>query len=132
MKIWYRPNINTVSIGNLVLHLCGNVRQWLISGLGGAEDHRERQKEFDEKGPLPTIELIEMIDQLATEIEVVLQGLAPSDLITERTIQGYPSTGVFHSGSCGRAFFIPCRSSNDSGEITKKHGYGVLCRQGLG
>ena len=94
VEIWYRPNINTVSIGNLVLHLCGNVRQWLISGLGGAEDHRERQKEFDEKGPLPTLQLMEMIDQLASDIEVVLEGLAPADLIAEKTIQGYPSTGV--------------------------------------
>jgi len=94
VEIWYRPNTNTVSIGNLVLHLCGNVRQWLISGLGGAEDHRERQMEFNEKGPLPTIELMEMIDQLAADIEVVLEGLSSADLIGERSIQGYPSTGV--------------------------------------
>lgn len=93
-EIWYRPNTNTVSIGNLVLHLCGNVRQWLISGLGGAPDHRERQREFDEPGPLPTSELREKLDKLETDIEAVLEGLSTSDLITERTIQGYESSGV--------------------------------------
>jgi len=93
-EIWYRPNTHTVSIGNLVLHLCGNVRQWLISGLGGAPDHRDRQREFDEPGPLPTSELRKKLDKLTNDIEAVLEGLSTSDLITERTIQGYKSTGV--------------------------------------
>lgn len=93
-EIWYRPNTHTVSIGNLVLHLNGNVRQWLISGLGGAPDLRQRQQEFDETGPIPTSELKEMLDILENDIEVVLEGLSTSDLITERTIQGYKSSGV--------------------------------------
>jgi uncharacterized damage-inducible protein DinB len=93
-EIWYRPNTHTVSIGNLVLHLNGNVRQWLISGLGGAPDLRQRQQEFDETGPKPTSELKEMLDILENDIEVVLEGLSTSDLITERTIQGYKSSGV--------------------------------------
>jgi uncharacterized damage-inducible protein DinB len=92
--IWYRPNSNTVSIGNLVLHLCGNVRQWLISGLGGAADHRQRQQEFNETGPLPTIELHQMLDQLATEIEVVLEGLTESSLVSEYQVQGNTVNGV--------------------------------------
>ena len=93
-EIWYRPNTHTVSIGNLVLHLNGNVRQWLISGLGGAPDLRRRQQEFDKMGPIPTSELKEMLDILENDIEVVLEGLSKSDLITERTIQGYKSSGV--------------------------------------
>ncbi len=93
-EIWFRPNAHTVSIGNLVLHLNGNVRQWLISGLGGAPDHRKRQQEFDEEGPIPTSELKEMLDTLENDIEAVLEGLSTSDLITEHTIQGYNSSGV--------------------------------------
>ncbi len=93
-EIWYRPNTHTVSIGNLVLHLNGNVRQWLISGLGGAPDLRQRQQEFDETGPIPISELKEMLDILENDIEVVLEGLSTSDLITERIIQGYKSSGV--------------------------------------
>src|SRR5215469_11105270 len=57
-EIWWRPNAASNSAGNLVLHLCGNVRQWIISGLGGAEDCRERDVEFSEQGPVPREELV--------------------------------------------------------------------------
>lgn len=93
-EIWYRPNSNTVSIGNLVLHLCGNVRQWLISGLGGAADHRQRQQEFDETGPLPTNELHQMLDQLTAEIKAVLEGLTETSLVSEYLVQGNSVSGV--------------------------------------
>jgi len=52
-EIWWRPNAASNSAGNLVLHLCGNVRQWIISGLGGAPDVRVRDKEFSERGRFP-------------------------------------------------------------------------------
>lgn len=93
-EVWYRPNENTVSIGNLVLHLCGNVRQWLISGLGGAPDHRNRQQEFDEIGPLPIADLRKMLDILAVDIKVVLEGMDESVLAAEYTIQGLSVSGV--------------------------------------
>src|SRR5438876_12015945 len=51
-EIWWRPNEASNSAGNIVLHLCGNVHQWIISGLGGTPDTRERDKEFSERGPI--------------------------------------------------------------------------------
>jgi len=45
--LWWRPNAVSNSVGNLMLHLSGNVRQWIVSGLGGAPDDRVRQLEFD-------------------------------------------------------------------------------------
>jgi uncharacterized damage-inducible protein DinB len=93
-EIWFRPNQNTVSIGNLVLHLCGNVRQWLISGLGGVSDNRERQQEFDASGPLPTEQLTDSLESLTKEIERVLEQLTTDDLLASRSIQGYKSSGV--------------------------------------
>lgn len=93
-EIWFRPNENTVSIGNLVLHLCGNVRQWLISGLGGAPDHRERQLEFDEPGPLPTEKLRVQLDKLSREIEATLEGLSPIQLASSYHVQGNQVSGV--------------------------------------
>ncbi|MGH9651714.1 MAG: hypothetical protein ACRD3I_14770, partial [Terriglobales bacterium] len=44
-EIWWRPHRTSNSVGNLLLHLEGNVRQWIISGLGGAPDRRERDTE---------------------------------------------------------------------------------------
>ncbi|GJM29598.1 MAG: hypothetical protein DHS20C17_22330 [Cyclobacteriaceae bacterium] len=92
--IWFRPNQNTVSIGNLVLHLCGNVRQWLISGMGGAPDHRKRQLEFDEEGPIASVELHKMLDQLAAEIQAILERLSSEDLVSEYDVQGHRVSGV--------------------------------------
>src|SRR5678809_1422259 len=48
-QIWWRPNLESNSIGNLVLHLCGNARQWIVCGLGGASDARDRSQEFAER-----------------------------------------------------------------------------------
>ena len=47
--VWWRMNEASNSIGNLVLHLCGNARQWIVAGVGGASDIRKRQTEFDQR-----------------------------------------------------------------------------------
>ena len=62
-QIWWRPNEASNSVGNLVLHLTGNVRQWIISGLGGAADIRQRDLEFSERGPLPRRVLVSRLRQ---------------------------------------------------------------------
>src|SRR5262249_60912394 len=49
-QVWRRPNEPSNSVGNLLLHLSGNVRQWIISGVGGAEDRRDRASEFAARG----------------------------------------------------------------------------------
>jgi uncharacterized damage-inducible protein DinB len=59
--LWWRPNEASNSAGNLALHLCGNVRQWIISGIAGAADVRQRDKEFAERGPLPRRALVAML-----------------------------------------------------------------------
>ncbi len=93
-EIWQRPNANSNSVGNLVLHLCGNARQWIVSGLGGQPDTRQRQQEFDEKGPLPTTQLMDMLDVLRRDIEEVLQRVEPEELLRQRPVQVYEETGL--------------------------------------
>src|SRR5580698_1399550 len=56
-QIWARGSENENAIGNLVLHLCGNVRQWIISGVGGSPDFRQRDLEFAARGGVPGSEL---------------------------------------------------------------------------
>jgi uncharacterized damage-inducible protein DinB len=85
--VWARPNDASNSIGNLMLHLAGNARQWLVSGVGGAEDVRDRQSEFDQRTPLPSTSLIDWLEQTVTEVDRVLASLTPADLHTRRTIQ---------------------------------------------
>jgi uncharacterized damage-inducible protein DinB len=92
--LWWRPNANSNSVGNLVLHLCGNARQWILAGLGGALDQRRRQAEFDELGPIPRAELLEKVQQLMLEIDAVLDSLSLADLERSIVVQGFQETGL--------------------------------------
>jgi uncharacterized damage-inducible protein DinB len=92
--IWWRPNDNSNSAGNLVLHLCGNVRQWIISGLGGATDLRKRDLEFSERGPVPRRELVTRLRTTVNEARRVLKTLTPEALTRNYAIQGFPVTGL--------------------------------------
>lgn len=93
-EIWWRPHATSNSVGNLVLHLEGNVRQWIISGLGGAPDHRERDKEFAAKGPLPRRQLIGRLRKTVDEACRVLAKLTDQDLANQHSIQSFNPTGL--------------------------------------
>jgi uncharacterized damage-inducible protein DinB len=93
-EIWRRPNAETVSVGNLVLHLCGNVRQWIITGIGGAPDSRRRDEEFTERGPIPTTDLIEKLEATVTEAIEVIRRVTPEELLRRRAVQRYEQTGM--------------------------------------
>ncbi len=71
-QVWRRPNESSNSIGNLLLHLSGNVRQWIISGVGGAEDKRDRASEFAARGSVSRGELMELIKSTLDEADAVL------------------------------------------------------------
>ena len=92
-EIWWRPNGSSNSLGNIVLHLCGNVRQWIISGLGGAKDVRKRDLEFSEKGPIPRDKLIAQLRDTVREASAVVAGLSAAELVRRYDIQGYDVTG---------------------------------------
>ncbi|KAF0248257.1 MAG: hypothetical protein FD167_2343 [bacterium] len=87
-EIWWRANEQSNSIGNLLLHLSGNVRQWIVSGLGNQPDHRIRQQEFDERSHVPKQELIATLKSAVEEAGMVLAKLNPNSLLENRTIQG--------------------------------------------
>lgn len=92
-QVWHRANANTNSVGNLVLHLCGNARQWLLSGLGETKDERKRQAEFDETGPLPKAELVSMLNVLSEEIDELLNGLKAEVHLKTIEVQGFQESG---------------------------------------
>jgi len=87
-QIWWRANDESNSIGNLVLHLCGNARQWIVSGLGFAVDARVRDAEFSRRDPLELAELVNLLRSTLSDVESVLRQLDPSTLLEKRTIQG--------------------------------------------
>ena len=98
-EIWWRPNPSSNSAGNLVLHLCGNVRQWIISGLGGAPDVRRRDTEFAELGPVPRRELMRRLRATVEESSRVIARISAGDLQRKHSIQKFHVTGldaIFH------------------------------------
>ena len=94
-EIWWRPNAASNSVGNLVLHICGNMRQWIISGLGGAADVRERDKEFSERGPITRAALREKLQRTVSEACDVLARLRPSVLTRQYRIQEFDVSGYY-------------------------------------
>ena len=94
-QIWQRPHPKMNSIGNLILHLFGNIRQWLVSGLGGgAPDVRNRAAEFSECGPIPKAELLGTLRTVVEEAKKVLTGITGRQLVEKRRIQGFVVTGL--------------------------------------
>ncbi len=87
-QIWWRANEESNSIGNLVLHLCGNARQWIVSGVGGRPDARIRDAEFEQREVISRDELLTLLRSTLAEIETVLRSLNPALLLDRRKIQG--------------------------------------------
>src|SRR5262245_32316818 len=91
-QVWWRANAASNSIGNLILHLDGNVRQWIISGLGGDTDMRERQQEFDARSGLDQAQLLRQLRATVGEADRVLRNTDPATLLEQRRIQSYDVT----------------------------------------
>jgi len=92
-EIWWRPNAASNSIGNLVLHLSGNVRQWIISGLGGAPDRRLRDKEFGKRKPISRRALRSQLRNTVTEAARIINRPSGDDLKSSHEIQRFTVTG---------------------------------------
>lgn len=86
--LWWRPNEESNSAGNLVLHLCGNARQWIVAGIGGKPDVRRRQDEFDTRGGVSRAELTALIMRTFTDVDRELSAVSPAVLMEGRVIQG--------------------------------------------
>jgi uncharacterized damage-inducible protein DinB len=91
-QIWARHSENENAVGNLVLHLCGNVRQWIGSGVAGLSDSRQRDAEFDARGGMAPQELAELLKTRVAEASVIIRELPAHRLIERITPQGYDVT----------------------------------------
>ena len=91
-QVWWRPNEASNSIGNLMLHLNGNVRQWIISGPGGEKDVRTRQCEFEARTGADVSELLRELRTTVEGADRVLANVDPSALLERRGIQSYDVT----------------------------------------
>jgi uncharacterized damage-inducible protein DinB len=97
--LWWRANDASNSVGNLLMHLAGNIRQWIVGGIGRQPNARDRAGEFAARGGASVQDLLADLDRAIDEVDAVLAGLTEADLATTRTIQGRDVTvleAVYH------------------------------------
>ncbi len=93
-QVWWRPNASSNSIGNLILHLNGNVRQWLVASFNRLEDTRDRPAEFNQRAMVSGAVLLAQLGATLDQASEVLHRLTEADLLASFEIQGYHVTGL--------------------------------------
>jgi uncharacterized damage-inducible protein DinB len=93
-QVWWRPNAESNSIGNLMLHLNGNVRQWIIDPFGGAESARNRPAEFAARDGVEPAALLESLGAAVRDAGDAIGRLTEADLGRSYAIQGYTVSGL--------------------------------------
>ena len=93
-QIWWRPNPSSNSIGNLMLHLNGNVTQWIINSFTRTNDHRDRPAEFSRTEGISRDELVQTLSATMKRVSDVLDQITEADLLAPFDIQGYHTTGL--------------------------------------
>tara|TARA_R110000823_G_scaffold152255_4_gene283190 strand:- start:392 stop:910 length:519 start_codon:yes stop_codon:yes gene_type:complete len=123
-EVWQKPNPSLNSIANLMLHLCGNISQYVISSLGETEDKRKRDAEFSVTDGLTKTELLKKLEDVVDTAKRVIFDAKPDQLVKVRSVQGFSFSGVgvimhavehysYHTGQI--AFWVKQLKNNDLG-----------------
>jgi uncharacterized damage-inducible protein DinB len=97
--VWARPNQSCNSIGNLLLHLTGNVSEWILGGVGGQSVIRHRSGEFLPRQGADASTLLAALDDVLAQSDGVLAGLSQKDLERSLVIQERETTvlgAIYH------------------------------------
>ncbi len=97
--LWWRANEQSNSVGNLLMHLAGNIRQWIVGGVAGEPNTRDRAGEFAARSGEDAAALLARLDAAIDDVDAVLARLTEADLATRRTIQGRDVTvleAIYH------------------------------------
>ena len=123
-EIWQKPNPYLNSMANLILHLCGNMTQYVISSIGEIEDNRDRDAEFSVNSGLTKEELLHKLIDTVDSLKRVIFDSTADKLIKVRSVQGMSFSGVgaimhavehysYHTGQI--AFYVKLIKEKDLG-----------------
>ena len=91
-QIWWKPDEKMNSIGILIKHICGNLRQWTVIQMNGSEDRRNRDEEFKDKEKLSKMELINLLEKINKDFKSSAENFDPAQLGKPKSVQGYKVT----------------------------------------
>lgn len=111
-QVWWRPNKESNSIGNLILHLDGNVRQWILTGIGGEADNRKRDSEFSLEGGVTKVQLLSSLQRTMQDVQPVIEHLASENILEIRDVQ------VFRESVLSILVHVTEHFSYHTGQIT--------------
>jgi len=136
-QVWWRPNDQMNSIANLVLHLTGNVRRWVVSGIGGAQDIRHRPTEFTARGPILPEQLLTDLLAVVDDAKTTLLGASTENLLQHRRVQGWTVNGFEALFDCiphfkGHAQEIICLTRMQLGQAYRFYWEPATAEQGAG
>ena len=123
-ELWLKPNESLNSIANLMLHLCGNITQYIISSLGEADDIRNRDLEFTTSKSGTKTEVLKKLEETVNEAKRVIFDASMNQLLEVRSVQGFSFSGVgviihavehysYHTGQI--AFWVKQLKNKDLG-----------------
>lgn len=93
-EVWHKPNENLNSIANLILHLCGNITQYIISSIGKEDDTRIRDDEFTTTTGFTKKELLDKISRVVADACRIIEAATEDELLRVRSVQGFTYTGI--------------------------------------
>lgn len=123
-ELWQRPNPQSNSVGNLLLHLCGNITQYVLCALGGHPDHRVRDAEFAAEGGGSKSELLGKLSAVVNEATQIIRQADNETMLRQHRVQGFEMSGIaiavhvcehysYHTGQV--AFWVKLLKSKDLG-----------------
>lgn len=93
-ELWKRPNAASNSVGNLLLHLSGNITQYIISSLGKIADKRTRDAEFDTTSGYDKAALWNLLETTVNQAQAVIKALQAAEILNKRSVQGFEFSAI--------------------------------------
>jgi hypothetical protein len=93
-QVWWRPRTDMNAIGNLILHLGGNVKQFVMSVVGGEADDRDRPAEFAARSAIPGSQLVERLESIVNRAKAVIAAASAEEMCRVRAVRGENWSGI--------------------------------------
>jgi hypothetical protein len=101
-QVWHRPSAESNSVGIILQHLEGNLRQWICSALGGDEYLRVRTAEFAAESRVPKEQLLSNFSRLGNRVQEIVAAISSASLLDRKRIQGFDETvmSALYNAAC--------------------------------